>query len=144
MLLCPATGSRAADPAGNYRGVWLIPLKAAVQIFVCADLLCGRIVWLRHARDSSSQPVRDLKNPDPVLRTRALCGLTVLWGLQPAGAGHWKAGWFYNPEDGKTYRVNADARSADVIVARIYVGLPLFGETWIFDRVPHLNSEGWC
>jgi len=30
------------------------------------------------------------------------------------------------------------------MVARIYVGIPLFGETRILRRGPHLSSEGWC
>jgi hypothetical protein len=34
------------------------------------------------------QPDVDRLNPDPTLRQRPLCGLTVIWGLQPDGAGH--------------------------------------------------------
>jgi hypothetical protein len=43
-----------------------------------------------------------------------------------------------------TYRVSAELRSADVFVARIYLGVPLFGETKTLLRVPRLRSEGWC
>ena len=52
--------------------------------------------------------------------------------------------WLYNPDDGMTYRVRAELRSADTFVARIYFGIPLFGETWTLLRVPRLSSEGWC
>ena len=65
-------------------------------------------------------------------------------GLEPAGLGHWNSGSLYNPEDGQTYRVSAELRSADVFVARIYMGVPLFGETKTLLRVPRLRSEGWC
>ena len=34
--------------------------------------------------------------------------------------------------------------SADTIVARIYLGIPLFGQTKTMDRVPHDTSAGWC
>jgi uncharacterized protein (DUF2147 family) len=126
-------------------GVWLIDgTGAAVQIFDCSGQLCGRIVWLRMARDSIGRLVRDDKNPDPVFRQRPLCGLTVLQGLQPAGLDHWNSGSLYNPDDGKTYRVSAELRSADVSVARIYLGVSLFGETKTLLRVPRLRSEGWC
>jgi uncharacterized protein (DUF2147 family) len=96
------------------------------------------------ARDSVGRLARDDKNPDPVLRQRPLCGLTVLQGLHPAGLDHWNRGSLYNPNDGKTYRVSAERRSADVFVARIYLGVPLFGETKTLLRVPGLRSEGWC
>jgi uncharacterized protein DUF2147 len=70
--------------------------------------------------------------------------LTILQGLQPAGLDRWNSGWFYNPDDGVTYRVSAELRSADVFVARVYLGVPLFGETKTLLRVPRLRSEGWC
>ena len=44
----------------------------------------------------------------------------------------------YNPDDGKTYRVSGALRSPDVFVARIYVGLPVFGETSVWRRAPQL------
>ena len=100
--------------------------------------------WLRMARDSVGWLARDDKNPDPAFRQRPLCGLTVLQGLQPAGLDRWNSGWLYNPSDGQTYRVSAELRSADVFLARIYLGVPLFGETKTLLRVPRLRSEGWC
>jgi len=136
----PAVAGSAAVPDG----VWLMASHVAMQIYECAGLLCGRIVWLQHPRDSAGQLARDKENPDPVLRQRPLCGQAVLWGLQPAGADHWTGGWLYNPDDGKTYRLRAELRSADTFVARIYLGIPLFGENRTLLRVPRLNSEGWC
>jgi uncharacterized protein (DUF2147 family) len=46
--------------------------------------------------------------------------MTVIWNLRPAGLGKWTEGWFFNPDDGETYSVNAELRSADTIIARIY------------------------
>jgi hypothetical protein len=40
-----------ADSAAIPEGVWLVDPDSAVQIFDCNGLLCGRVVWLRHARD---------------------------------------------------------------------------------------------
>ena len=56
-------------------------------------------------------------------------GLTILQGLQPAGLGHWNSGSLYNPDDGLTYRVSAELHSADRFLARVYLGVPLLGET---------------
>jgi len=107
---------------GPADGVWLIDgTGAAVQIFDCNGLLCGRVIWLEKARDTAGRLARDDKNPDPIFRQRPPCGLTVIQGLEPAGLGHWNSGSLYNPEDGQTYRVSAELRLADVFVARIYI-----------------------
>lgn len=106
--------------------------------------MCGRIVWLAVPRDAQGVLDRDKNNPNPALRERPLCGLTILWNLHPAGADRWRSGWFYNPDDGQTYRVSARLTSDNVFRARIYVGLPIFGENRSFVRVPHGASEGWC
>ena len=82
-------------------GRWFIDGSgAAIQIFDCSGLLCGRIIWLRTARDTAGQLAHDNKNPDPAFRQRLLCGLTIVRGLQPAGLDHWNSGWLYNPGDG--------------------------------------------
>lgn len=125
-------------------GVWLIDARAAVQIFDCNSLLCGRILWLQVPRDPQGQLNRDKNNPDPAQRQRQLCGLTILWDLHPTSSDHWGDGWFYNPDDGKTYRVSVQLASADVISTRIYLGIPLFGQTKFLTRVPHGTSAGWC
>jgi uncharacterized protein (DUF2147 family) len=138
----PGTAVSGSLSAG---GAWFIDgTGVAVQIFDCSGLLCGRIIWLEKARDSAGQLARDNKNPDPVFRERPLCGLTVLQGLEPAGFDHWNSGSLYNPDDGKKYRISAVLRSADVFIARVYLGVPLFGETKTLLRVPRLRSEGWC
>ena len=129
---------------GVPEGVWLIDGRAAVQTYDCAGLMCGRIIWLKVPRNPLGQLDRDKHNPDPNLRQRQLCGLTMLRDLRPAGPGRWSDGWFYNPDDGKTYRVSAQLASNDVMTARIYVGAPLLGKTKTLVRVPHGVSAGWC
>jgi uncharacterized protein (DUF2147 family) len=126
------------------QGVWLIDNEVAVQVFDCSNLLCGRILWLSISRDPQGQLVLDKKNPEPALRQRRLCGLTIFWGLRPAGPDRWIDGWFYNPNDGETYNISAELKSADTIEARIYVDVPVQGQTKMLYRVPHGTSNGWC
>ncbi len=118
LLAVPRTTLWAAVP----QGVWLMDLRVALQIFDCGSLLCGRILWLLIPRNPQGELDRDKNNPNPALRQRLLCGLTVLWGLRPAGPDRWQGGWFYNPDDGRTYDVSARLKSADVLIARIYLG----------------------
>jgi uncharacterized protein (DUF2147 family) len=148
VLLAGMASFLAAPPAAAEdaipQGVWLIDQKAAVEIFDCSGLMCGRILWLIEPRNPEGQLDRDKHNPDLALRQRELCGLTILWNLHPAGPNRWRDGWFYNPDDGKTYRVSAELKSDDLIAARIYVGFPILGQTKTLARVPKGTSQGWC
>lgn len=144
FLAGPSTGFESSVPPAVPQGEWLMDGKVAVQIFECEGLMCGRIIWLLVPYDPEGLLNMDRKNPVPALRRRKLCGLTILWGLRPAGANRWVDGWFYNPDDGKAYSVTARLKSDDVIMARIYADFPIFGQTKTLARVPHGVSEGWC
>ena len=137
-------GLPAPAMAATPDGVWLIDRKAAVRIYDCGGQLCGRVVWLYKPRDPDGGPDRDFRNPNPSLRARLVCGLTMIRALRPDGPNRWRDGWFYNPRDGGTYRVAAQLKSDDVIVARIYVWAPLFGETKTLVRIAPGTTDGWC
>ena len=121
-----ASAGRAASATPD--GTWLIDHKAAVELFDCSGHLCGRVVWLRN----------------PALRTAALCNRTIVWGLQPQGATQWTGGWFYDPENGRTYHARADLELAELMSARIYQGLPWFGITASLLRIAPRSLRGWC
>jgi uncharacterized protein (DUF2147 family) len=143
-LLLGVAALRPADATALDRSVCLIDSRVAIQIVDCSGLLCGQIVWLQASVDSGDRVIRDKINPDPLLRQRKLCGLTILWGLHATDLDHWRSGWFYNPDNGTTYRVSAELVTQDLLVARIYLGFPLFGRTKVLHRVPLGTSKGWC
>ena len=142
-LLMLAIHSRLAS-AEVPDGTWLFANRVAVDVFECSGLVCGRIVWLLRPRTPDGQPDVDRLNPDPTLRQRPLCGLTIIWGLQPDDAGHWSNGSLYDPQDGKTYDVTAERTAPDRISARVYRGVPLFGRIEILIRDPQLSFDGRC
>jgi uncharacterized protein (DUF2147 family) len=146
LLASAMAGIAHAHPASAEvpQGVWLVNGEAAVQIFECNSLLCGRIRWLQAPRDPQGQLKRDTRNPDPALRQRELCGLTVIRDLRSSGPNHWNDGWFYNPDSGKTYNIKMELTSSDALVARFYLGTSLVGETKTLSRVVQGTSEGWC
>ena len=125
-------------------GTWLFANKVALQVFECSGLLCGRIVWLVRPRSADGQADVDHRNPDPGLRERPLCGLTIIWGLQPNGPSQWSSGSLYDPEDGVTYDVTAELTDPNTMSARVYRGAPLFGRTEILIRDPPLGADGHC
>ena len=134
-----ATAAVAVPP-----GTWLMGEKVAIQIFDCSAMLCGRVVWLKEPLDRQGLLKRDKHNPDPALRQRQVCGPTIIWNLQPVDRNRWEGGWLYNPNDGMTYRTTIELKSADAILARVYLGYPLFGVTRTLVRVSQGTSEGWC
>jgi uncharacterized protein (DUF2147 family) len=143
-LFMVSTIAQGIAAAAAPEGVWLIDDKVAIEIFDCGGLVCGRILWLKVPRNSLGQLDRDKNNPDPKLRQRQLCGLTIFWDLRLHDQASWTGGWFYNPDDGETYRISAELNGVDRLTARIYRGIPLFGETKTLLEVAHGVSDGWC
>jgi uncharacterized protein (DUF2147 family) len=142
LFMIFAMPSRLAFAAAP-EGVWLVDGKAAVEIFDCSGLMCGRILWLKDPRNTQGELDRDKNNPDPALQKRRLCGMTIFGGLRSGDRDRWTDGWFYNPDDGETYNISV-ALESTALVARIYRGVPLFGETKTLFRVSHGVSDGWC
>ena len=97
----------AAAAGASAEGEWIVEDRSGkVRIAACANdasRLCGTIVAMPKPNDASGQRLRDVKNPDPALRTRTILGLPLITGFKPAGPGKWDGGKIYNPQDGKTY-----------------------------------------
>ena len=117
-------------------GVWLHANKRIrVAIASCDNRLCGKIVWFRWPNDAQGIPLADLKNENPVLRTRPLLGLTVLRVLRRADDGKWKDGRIYNPDDGVDYQAVMSIKDDGTLHVRAYVILPTLGQTLVWNRV---------
>ncbi len=77
---------------------WILGSGGPVIAFEqCGAALCGRIVSLPGWKGAST----DVKNPDPALRSRPLCGLVAITGLTP-NKDEWVNGLFYAPPHGKS------------------------------------------
>lgn len=121
-------------------GVWLHDNeRIRVEIAPCderrSEPLCGKIVWLENPDDEGGGPRLDTENPDQAQRGQLVIGTTVLRGLVRSGPGLWTDGTIYNPDDGKTYRARVTVVDPSTVHVRVYVLLPLFGETKVWTRV---------
>ncbi|HXZ02997.1 MAG TPA: DUF2147 domain-containing protein [Stellaceae bacterium] len=122
-------------------GRWLSETKRGViEIYPCADRLCGKLVWLIEPVRRGA-PALDDNNPDPALRQRPLCGLTMLGDFRLLEPQRWGDGWIYDPDSGKTYHATL-AVEGETLRLRGYVGIPLFGETQRWTRPD--GSYGSC
>ena len=128
--------ARAADTAAaNAAGWWLNAAgTAAIVISPCGNEMCGRIEWLKPPLNEQGQPKTDTKNPNQTLRGRYLCGLSMLGGFTPDGAGGWKGGWVYDPKVGKTYKAVMHVAPDGTLRLRGYVGIPMFGRSETMTR----------
>lgn len=121
----------APDPASL--GLWLTEKKGVlVELYPCADAVCGRIVWLRKPFRRSGEIRRDRHNPDPNLRSRLWCGSEVIEGLKPDAEGKLGNGRFYYLGDGATYDLDLKPDGNGTLEATAYLGVKLLGktETW--------------
>lgn len=122
--------SRTATFGADIHGVWMIEGEVAVEVAECTGgSLCRRLVWLKTPCDAAGQPKRDQMNPDALLCKRLVCDLTVLEGRRPAGPARWEAKSFYDPCDGRRYFIAMERKSADVLVARVYLGIRILSKS---------------
>ncbi|HTV87472.1 MAG TPA: DUF2147 domain-containing protein [Stellaceae bacterium] len=134
ILLAASAVAHAAAPI---EGSWLTEGKSGiVEIFRCGggDGLCGRLAWVRIKPSDNNPQGIDNRNPSPGLRSRPLCGLTIMWGFRADGAGHWNDGTIYDPQSGNTYRAEMTMRPDGSLGVRGYVLLSLFGRSEIWTR----------
>ena len=135
LLLGLTAGASAQSPAPQQvLGRWLTESKrGVVEIYACGEALCGKLVWLIDPIRRGA-PAADDKNPEPALRQRPLCGLTMLGGFRHTETQRWTDGWIYDPDSGDTYHATLFLESAGVLKLRGYIGIPLFGETQTWTR----------
>jgi uncharacterized protein (DUF2147 family)/surface polysaccharide O-acyltransferase-like enzyme len=127
----------SATLAKSPEGLWYAEGGAAtVRLEPCASGLCGRVTSLRSPFDENGCSLRDERNPDPSLRSRAVEGLEILQGLErsPQDENVWVGGTIYDPASGTTYRCRLTIEG-DRVHLRGYVGVPLFGRTTTWIRV---------
>ncbi len=140
-----ATGAAfASAPAPT--GVWTWDDgRAAVEFHMCGEALCGRIVWLKQGSTPSARPTLDVKNPDPALRRRTVCGLDYITGVKNTKDGSWKSGHIYDFSSGSTYDLDIDSIDSGAIKMRVYKGVRMFGANLMLVRqhtvLPTCKSE---
>ena len=134
LLLLPQC---AFAQGGSVFGRWLVnpkkPDSSIVDIFRCGEEACGRISWVAPDRHGGGR-LLDVRNPDAKLRTRPLCGLTMMGGFRQAAGDRWTNGWVYLPDSGETYTAKMDLVSPSELELRGYVLISLFGATATWTR----------
>lgn len=133
LLATPRESSAQSAPTADLSGYWRFQQTGEIlEFFTCGERRCARIAALAPGETQT----RDLRNPSESLKSRRLCGLTVISRLRPGGEQQWRRGDAYRPEDGHTYDVRIDFLSSEQAVLRAAIrGFPLLGSSYTLERV---------
>jgi uncharacterized protein (DUF2147 family) len=140
VILLTATTVFSAGLSGIL-GIWKTEKgESKVEIFMCGEKFCGKIIWLQNPNYIDSRygevgtPVIDRKNPDQALQSRPVRGLRILDGFTSQGENTWGHGTCYDPKSGNTYRGKIHLVAPDRLELRGYVGIPFFGRSSVWTR----------
>jgi uncharacterized protein (DUF2147 family) len=129
-LPAPAVAEKAAPRvrtavASGPLGVWIDHTgRGAVEIKECSGGLCGRIVWLKDAANSS------------------VCGTQVIGSAKKTASDTWDNGWIFDPDKNARYSVELKTIGTDKLRVMGYMGSKMFNETYTWKRA---NAElKWC
>ena len=131
LILAAATSSAQYAPAVPTKegvlGYWSTDGGGVLLIDNCGANACITIVTISH----KAPGVIDARDPDPSLRTRPVCRLTIGTGFKLRDADHGEDGRIYDPESGKTYR-SAITSDGNLLSLRGYMGFKALGrsQTW--------------
>ena len=114
-------------PLEGVLGYWSTNAGSVLHIDHCGERVCITIETI----SQKAPGVIDGHNPDPTLRTRAICKMDIGTEFKLKDADHAVDGRIYDPESGKTYKsvISSDGNTLSV---RGYVGIKALGrsQTW--------------
>ncbi len=116
-------------------GIWLTPEnRSAIHIFKSGKYYFGKITWEKNPFDKNGNQNKDIHNPDPKLRNRLLKGLIIMKNISYDKRTKKGKGKIYNPENGKTYKINIELTDVNTLEVRGYIGISLIGKTSVWKR----------
>lgn len=136
--------ARAAEAEAVF-GLWAGPTSILELYPAANDSLRGRVVALKDPlfkpgdKGPEGQPVTDMNNPDPALRSVPILGMDLLADYERSGK-KWR-GEIYDPESGKTYSSNLRIDRGGDLLIRGYIGAPMFGRTATFVPVERCSED---
>ena len=130
-----AADSTANEDIGGWWQSWDSLLFVSVQDnqaqLFAAGILNPSLVKGELISWSSENPLLDIENPEPGLQSRELLGLEISENLRKQGK-LWR-GRIYDPRSGSWYKSHVSVID-DELNIRGYIGMPMFGQTRIFER----------
>ncbi|MEH6681240.1 MAG: DUF2147 domain-containing protein [Sediminicola sp.] len=116
-------------------GIWQSE-EYKIEIFESGNTYSAKLLWSKDIFETDGKTSKkDDKNPDETLRNRNRQGITHITGLT-YNDGEYIDGKLYSAQDGNTYGFKAELKGVDELESRGYKGVPMFGKTVKWKRVP--------
>jgi uncharacterized protein (DUF2147 family) len=115
-------------------GVWESE-EYKIEIFKSSGTYSAKLLWAKDMFEADGKtPKKDDKNPDQALRGRSRQGITHITALTYK-EGAYVDGKLYSVQDGNTYSMKAELKSANELETRGYRGTPMLGKTFKWKRI---------
>lgn len=108
---------------------------AQIKFYKKGDKYYGKIVWLSEPDNENGNPKKDVENPDPDKRSRAIMGLELFKDFEYEGDNEWEDGTVYDVESGDTYDCLMWLEDKNTLKVKGYIGVSWLGRTETFTRV---------
>lgn len=134
ILISSCLVAHAQGKPDDIIGRWERDVKdGRMEIFKSGSHYYGKLLWGANVVEADNvTSKKDIKNPDPTLRTRNVLGSIYLSGLTFED-GEYTGGKIYDPTSGKTYPCKMWIENGKLLL-RGYVGFSLFGKTVVWER----------
>ena len=114
-----AVGAGSAIAQDSPVGVWIDHTgRGAVEIAPCGESLCGHVVWVKDAKNTSA------------------CRTQIIGDARLVSPKVWDKGWIFDPDDNSRYSVELRPVGADRLKVTGYMGTKLLSETMLWKRAP--------
>ena len=112
LLVLAASSGLAAQSPSSAVGRWTTiddasgKPKSVVEVYTSKDgRLAGKVVEILDLKDGPNPVCTECKGAS---HGKPIKGMVILWGLKPAGNGHWSGGRVLDPENGKDYKAKLE------------------------------------
>lgn len=142
-LIMVAHVTLAGGDSSSIKGYWMNESgEFIVNIYQEDSTFKGKIVWLADSLDKFGQPLRDVMNKEPEMRSRLVRGMNVLEGFE-LDDGIWKHGRVYDYKSGNDYNARMKLDDEGNLRLTGYYGILFFlGKTKVWKRVSSKGKYG--
>jgi len=121
-------------PADQILGIWKCD-DYKIEVYKTGNTYSAKLLWSKEMFEADGKtPKKDVKNPNEKLRSRSVQGLTHITGLAFKDD-EYVDGKLYSVQDGNTYSIKGELKSANNLETRGYKGIPLMGKSFKWMRV---------
>ena len=142
LFIASTPAVKAQNPADRILGTYYVieptsKEESKVQIYKAPNgTYFGKVIWMKNPNMPDGTPKRDIKNPDPSLRsTRGDQIVLVKNFTYNSKNGEWVNGEIYNPVEGKTYKCKMAFESDTKLKVRGYIGVPALGRSMYWKKL---------